>query len=45
MTIDAYDSIFEGILTVYVTDIGHLQRIFDKLYHIKGVRTVERFEG
>ncbi len=45
VTIDAYDSIFEGILTVYVTDIGHLQRIFDKLYHIKGVRTVERFEG
>lgn len=45
VTIDAYDSIFEGILTVYVTDLGHLQRIFDKLYRIKGVRTVERFEG
>ncbi|MBU3742514.1 MAG: bifunctional (p)ppGpp synthetase/guanosine-3',5'-bis(diphosphate) 3'-pyrophosphohydrolase [Candidatus Kapabacteria bacterium] len=44
LTIDAYDSIFEGNLTVYVDDIGHLQRIFDKLYHIKGVRSVERLE-
>ena len=45
VTIDAYDSNFEGIITVYVRDLGHLQRIFDRLYHIKGVRSVERFES
>lgn len=45
VNIDAYDSIFEGILTVYVTDVAHLGKIFDKLRKIKGVRTVERFEA
>ncbi len=45
VNIDAYDSIFEGILTVYVTDVAHLKRIFDNLMKIKGVETVERFEA
>ncbi|MBN9399724.1 MAG: bifunctional (p)ppGpp synthetase/guanosine-3',5'-bis(diphosphate) 3'-pyrophosphohydrolase ['Candidatus Kapabacteria' thiocyanatum] len=45
VNIDAFDSLFEGILTVYVRDTAHLDRIFDKLHKIKGVRTVERFEG
>jgi RelA/SpoT family (p)ppGpp synthetase len=45
VNIDAYDANFEGILTVYVTDTDHLQKIFDKLLKIKGVRTVDRFEG
>ena len=45
VNIDAYDANFEGILTVYVTDTDHLQKIFDKLMKIKGVRTVDRFEG
>jgi RelA/SpoT family (p)ppGpp synthetase len=45
VNIDAFDSLFEGILTVYVQDTVHLRRIFDKLHKIKGVRTVERFEG
>ena len=44
VTIDAYDAVFEGILTVYVSDLEHLQRIFDKLHRIKGVKSVERFE-
>jgi guanosine-3',5'-bis(diphosphate) 3'-pyrophosphohydrolase len=44
VNIDAYDAVFEGILTVYVADLAHLQRIFDKLYGIKGVKSVERFE-
>ncbi len=44
VTIDAYDALFEGILTVYVADVVHLQRIFDKLHRIKGVKSVERFE-
>jgi len=45
VNIDAFDSMFEGILTVYVTDLAHLGRIFDKLKKIKGVSSVERFEG
>ena len=45
VNIDAFDSLFEGILTVYVTDTEHLSRIFDKLKKIRGVRSVERFEG
>lgn len=45
VNIDAFDSMFEGILTVYVTDLAHLDRIFDKLRRIKGVRSIERFEG
>ncbi|HLP28365.1 MAG TPA: bifunctional (p)ppGpp synthetase/guanosine-3',5'-bis(diphosphate) 3'-pyrophosphohydrolase [Candidatus Didemnitutus sp.] len=45
VNIDAYDSMFEGILTVYVTDLDHLKKIFDKLHKIKGVQTVERFEA
>ncbi len=45
VNIDAYDSLFEGILTVYVRDTDHLRKVFDKLLKIKGVRTVERFEA
>ena len=45
VNIDAFDSMFEGILTVYVTDTDHLKQIFDKLHRIKGVVSVERFEG
>lgn len=45
VNIDAFDSLFEGILTVYVADTDHLSKIFDKLKKIKGVRTVERFEA
>ena len=45
VNIDAYDSMFEGILTVYVADLNHLKKIFDKLLKIKGVKTVERFEA
>jgi len=45
VNIDAYDSLFEGLITIYVTDVDHLSRIFDKLRKIKGIKTVERFEG
>jgi (p)ppGpp synthase/HD superfamily hydrolase len=45
VNIDAFDSMFEGILTVYVHDVDHLKRIFDKLVRIRGVRSAERFEG
>jgi len=45
VNIDAFDSMFEGILTVYVRDTEHLDVIFQKLKGIKGVQTVERFEA
>lgn len=44
VNIDSFDSIFEGIVTVYVKDIDHLERVFDKLRKIKGVENVQRFE-
>jgi (p)ppGpp synthase/HD superfamily hydrolase len=44
VNIDAYDALFEGILTVYVADLEHLKKIFERLHRIKGVKTVERFE-
>ncbi len=45
VNIDAFDSLFEGILTVFVQDTEHLKRIFDRLQRIRGVHSVERFEG
>ena len=45
VNIDAFDSLFEGILTVYVSNTDHLDQIFQKLKKIKGVRVVERFEA
>jgi len=44
VNIDSFDSIFEGIVTVYVKNTEHLERLFLKLRKIKGVKTVERFE-
>jgi guanosine-3',5'-bis(diphosphate) 3'-pyrophosphohydrolase len=45
VNIDAFDSMFEGILTVYVQNTDHLRKIFDRLRRIKGVRSIDRFEG
>jgi guanosine-3',5'-bis(diphosphate) 3'-pyrophosphohydrolase len=45
VNIDAFDSMFEGILTVFVRDLPHLQKIFDRLRKIKGIKSIERFEG
>lgn len=44
VNIDSFDSIFEGVVTVYVKNTEHLERLFDKLRKIKGVKNVERFE-
>jgi RelA/SpoT family (p)ppGpp synthetase len=44
VNIDSFDSIFEGVVTVYVRDKEHLERLFLKLRKIKGVRSVTRFE-
>ena len=39
------ESVFEGIVTVFVKNTEHLSRIFDKLKKIKGIKSIERFEG
>ncbi len=44
VNIDSFDSIFEGVVTVYVKNTEHLDRLLLKLRKIKGVRSVERFQ-
>ena len=44
VNIDSFDSVFEGVVTVYVKNTEHLDRVFDKLRKIRGVKNVERFE-
>ncbi len=44
VNIDSFDSMFEGVVTVYVKNTEHLERLFLKLKKIKGVKSVERFE-
>lgn len=43
VNIDSFDSVFEGVVTVYVKNTEHLERLFIKLRKIKGVKSVERF--
>ena len=45
VNIHAMESVFEGIVTVFVKNTEHLSRIFDKLRKIKGIKSIERFEG
>ena len=44
LNIDSYNSMFEGVVVVYVHDTEHLQRVFERLKSIKGVTHVERYE-
>lgn len=45
VNIDAFESVFEGVVMVYVRNVEHLGVVFDRLRKIKGVKSVERFEG
>lgn len=45
VNIHAFESLFEGVLTVLVKNTEHLQRLFERIKKVKGVRTVERYEG
>ncbi|MBN8574558.1 MAG: hypothetical protein J0M05_11650, partial [Candidatus Kapabacteria bacterium] len=45
VNIHAFEALFEGVLTVLVKNTDHLQRLFDRIRKVKGVRTVERYEG
>lgn len=45
ININSNESTFEGSVTVYVSDLEHLNRIIERLKKVKGVYSVERFEG
>ncbi|RPI72668.1 MAG: bifunctional (p)ppGpp synthetase/guanosine-3',5'-bis(diphosphate) 3'-pyrophosphohydrolase, partial [Ignavibacteriales bacterium] len=45
ININTGDSTFEGSVTLYVHNIEHLSKIIERLKKIKGVYSVERFEG
>lgn len=45
VNINTTDSNFEGSVTLYVHNLEHLERIIERLKKIKGVFSVERFEG
>ncbi len=45
ININTNDSTFEGSVTLYVHNIEHLIKIMDRLKKVKGIYSVERFEG
>ncbi|GAB1429464.1 bifunctional (p)ppGpp synthetase/guanosine-3',5'-bis(diphosphate) 3'-pyrophosphohydrolase [Ignavibacteria bacterium] len=45
INISAAESVFEGVVTVFVRNTEHLSRLFERLRKIRGVKTAERFEG
>lgn len=45
VNISTADSSFDGSVTLYVHNIGHLERIIERLKKIKGVISVNRFES
>lgn len=45
VNIDAFGAEFEGLVTVYVKNLEHLDAICERLRKIRGVKQVERFEG
>ncbi|RMD49638.1 MAG: RelA/SpoT family protein, partial [Ignavibacteria bacterium] len=44
VNIFSHDSIFEGSIAVYVSDLGHLNRLIERLKNSPGVFSVERFQ-
>ncbi len=45
VNIDAFGAEFEGIVTLYVRNINHLNAILERLKKIRGVKTVSRYDG
>ncbi|MCX8051892.1 MAG: bifunctional (p)ppGpp synthetase/guanosine-3',5'-bis(diphosphate) 3'-pyrophosphohydrolase [Chlorobi bacterium] len=45
VNIDAFGRDFEGIITVYVQNLEHLNEIFSRIARIRGVRSVARYNG
>ncbi len=44
ININSHSGMFEGILTVFVNDSDHLERIIGKLRKVKGVKSAFRYE-
>lgn len=44
INVNSDSGMFEGILTVYVNDINHLDRIIQRLQKVEGVKSVFRYE-
>ncbi len=44
INVNSDSGMFEGILTVYVDDIHHLDRIIERLQKVEGVKSVFRYE-
>jgi len=44
INVDSASGMFEGILTVMISDIDHLDRIIKKLRTVEGVKSVYRYE-
>jgi len=44
INVNSDSGMFEGILTVFVEDIDHLDRIIEKLKKVEGVKSVFRYE-
>ena len=45
ITVDSQDGAFEGHISLFVTDIGHLQRVMERLRRVEGIHGVYRLEG
>lgn len=45
VNISTNDSLFEGVITVYVNDLPHLNRLMERLKKNKGIYSVERFNN
>ena len=45
INIESSDSLFEGVVAVYVRDLEHLSHLIERLKKIKGVRAVARMSG
>ncbi|MEP7234608.1 MAG: bifunctional (p)ppGpp synthetase/guanosine-3',5'-bis(diphosphate) 3'-pyrophosphohydrolase [Ignavibacteriota bacterium] len=43
-SIDSTDQMFDGKMTVYVKNTYHLTRLLEKLRHVRGVTSAERYE-
>lgn len=44
INVSSDSGMFEGIVTLYVSDLSHLDQIMEKLKRVEGIRTAHRFE-
>ncbi len=45
VTFDTYDSVFDGVITVNVKNLEHLKKLFEKLYNVHGIKSIERLQS